>query len=111
MLKFLLPHWIHNMKHAFMKFVLRTRSLWNALSAGNRLDIGQCHVGELCGVFLFNPYKSVYPAHQIKRKNTSLSSAPQNLTRIVLVSEKSPAGFCSTAPENITTRSAALRCR
>ena len=47
MLKFLLPHWIHNMKHAFMKFVLRTRSLWNALSAGNRLDIGQRHVGEL----------------------------------------------------------------
>lgn len=92
MLKFLLPHWIHNMKHAFMKFVLRTRSLWNALSAGNRLDIGQCHVGELCGVFLFNPYKSVYPAHQIKRKNTSLSSTPQNLTRIVLVSEKTSAG-------------------
>lgn len=94
-----------------MKFVLRTRSLWNALSAGNRLDIGQCHVGELCGVFLFNPYKSVYPAHQIKRKNTSLSSTPQNLTRIVLVSEKTSAGFASTAPENITTRSAALRCR
>ena len=27
-----------------MKFVLRTRSLWNALSAGNRLNIGQRHI-------------------------------------------------------------------
>ena len=49
-----------------MKFVLRTRSLWNALSASNRLNIGQRHIRELCRFFLPNPYKSVYPAHQIK---------------------------------------------
>ena len=49
-----------------MKFVLRTRSLWNTLSAGNRLNIGQRHIRELCRIFLSNPYKSVYLTHQIK---------------------------------------------